>query len=194
MSLNYKDIISDIPIYYINLNRAIDRKTKLEELFLQHEVINYQRIEAIDGNDLDIEYYKENYILPEKISKYEIACTLSHIKAIQTAYDNNLEVVLIIEDDCNFDYLKYKTQTLNELINCDDVDNWETIQLAMTNTRKSFNSIIKELENKHLYKYTDNGATAYMINRKGMEKIININNTNNEMFVSENFIFARLNN
>ena len=56
---------------------------------------NLTRIEAVDGNTLADNDY---------LSKYEIACVLSHVKAIQTAYDNGLDEVLILEDDIYIDY------------------------------------------------------------------------------------------
>src|SRR6187431_820668 len=67
--------IKPIPytFYWINLDKAKDRKIKMLEMFKQHNIKN-RRIEAILGG-------------PNKIDK-EIACTSSHIKAIQTFYES----------------------------------------------------------------------------------------------------------
>jgi GR25 family glycosyltransferase involved in LPS biosynthesis len=187
--MNAKELIGDAPIYYINLNRAEGRKNKLEKLFQINDITNFKRIEAIDGNDLDLNYYEQNYILPKrKLNIYEIACTFSHLKAIKTAFDDNVEYALIIEDDCNFDYIKYKTLPLQKLINY--APDWECIQLSMINSKKNF-EIVSNSSNI-LVKLDDAGATAYLINRRGMEKVLSRMN-NKELFVSEIFIFNYLN-
>ena len=75
MSIDYhiKKIIGDIPILYINLERSNDRKEILEKTLIEN-VLKFTRIEAIDGNEIDIESIKNQYHVNKKMNKYEIAC------------------------------------------------------------------------------------------------------------------------
>ena len=92
-----------IPILYINLDRSKDRK-KLMEKQLPLVSDNYQRVSAIDGKKIDniergvvngIKYFNEY----TELSPAVLACTMSHIKAIKTAYDKGYKNALILEDD-----------------------------------------------------------------------------------------------
>jgi GR25 family glycosyltransferase involved in LPS biosynthesis len=96
--------------YYINLEKSEDRRNSIKVNF--PEAI---RIEAYDGFKLG--KYKD-FILPKKTvsTSTELACTLSHLKAIKYAYSNNLEEVLIIEDDLLNPYESKWSKTLEEII------------------------------------------------------------------------------
>ena len=137
MSIDYhiKKIIGDIPILYINLERSNDRKEILEKTLIEN-VLNFTRIEAIDGNEIDIESIKNQYHVNKKMNKYEIACALSHYKALEEIKSKKYEVALVLEDDCNFEYIKYKTLPISELVKIKD--DWETIQIAGTYSKKRF--------------------------------------------------------
>ena len=97
-------------IYYINLNRSLNRKKYMEETYN-----NINRIEAYDGNDLN--QYKD-IVLPTKTNSsiYELACSFSHIKAIISAYNNNEDEVLIMEDDTRNDYKSKWVKSIEEII------------------------------------------------------------------------------
>jgi glycosyl transferase family 25 len=76
--------ISDIKhAYYINLDSRPDRKTHVEE---QLSIIGIQaeRFKAI------------------KLPNGAIGCSMSHLKLLETAKDNNLPHILIVEDDIKF--------------------------------------------------------------------------------------------
>ena len=160
-------IIGDIPIIFINLERSKDRREKLEEL-LNKNNLNFTRVEAIDGNEIDIEFIKSQYHVNPKMNKYEIACALSHYKALEDVKSKKYEFALILEDDCNFEYIKYKTLPLSELVKIKD--DWETIQIAGTYSKKNFFEISNLTE--ELMETKDSGAIAYLINKKGVNKIL----------------------
>lgn len=196
--LKYYDIkkfekisINPIPykIYWINLERSKTRKERMINQFKKFNIDTAFRINAINGNQLKKKskmYFhnnkNSNYYISNKLNKkhssYEIACTLSHFKCILEAYHNNDELCLIMEDDISFDYMSKWKYTLKKLIN-KFPKNWEIINLSMTNheiikkvlktsNKKSFHS--KNLFiNWNLFHY---GAVCYMINRKGIKKII----------------------
>lgn len=178
------DIFEDIYIYWINLERCTDRKEKMRKQLNEFKINNQLCITAIDGNELDLSKFENKY----NINKYEMACAMSHLKAIQTAYDNNLDYVIIMEDDCSFEYLKYQKISIKNLFlmkpDCD------ILQLAICCRQDHNENILKKKE--LLIKGHRDCATAYMINRNGMKKIIDnidINNINlSEKIIYDNAI------
>ena len=165
--MSIKKIINDIPIFYINLARSNDRKEILEKTLNEND-LKFTRIEAIDGNEIDIESLRSQYHVNPKMNKYEIACALSHYKAIEEVKTKKYEVALILEDDCNFEYMQYKTLPLSELVKIKD--DWETIQIAGTYSKKKFFEMISLQE--ELLESNESGAIAYLINQKGVDKIL----------------------
>lgn len=187
MDNNIKNIISDIPIYWINLDRSIERRERLEKIFTENSLIN-KRIEAIDGKNINIQEIKEKYKISriyKKQIRSAIGCSLSHIKAINEAYNDNLENVIIIEDDCNFEYLKHKIIPLKDLMKIKN--DWEIIQLSIISGNKI---------NQKISKYTDDlvkipcwGTCAYLINKKGMKNVLENFEKYKEMQVSDLLIY-----
>ena len=106
--------------YMINLNRSYDRRNTMNRLYT-----NIKRIEAYDGNLLDtyddIVIQRDPHIWIKKGSnpktiKYEIGASLSHIKAIKTAYENGDEEAFIVEDDIHNTYQHKWEYSLREII------------------------------------------------------------------------------
>ena len=118
--------INDFPTLYINLDHD---KNRNEMMIKKLSALNfkYKRIRGINGKKLvDIDYRNEIAALfkvePEKMGvnfwtnrsnfktmcKYQdvilgkVGCFLSHILALKTALDMELEKVLILEDDVDF--------------------------------------------------------------------------------------------
>lgn len=136
-----------------------------------------------------------------KLSNSEIGCVLSHIKAIKTAFDMNKEYALICEDDVYFDILKIIGPLKNivqkmpedfEIIQLAiGGDSWEEDH-SYLNFFRNFSDFLKNkflnsddpknlinFDSDHLNNSIkiddyDNyfGAMFYLINRKGMKKII----------------------
>ena len=83
-------------IFYINLDKRIDRKSEIETELLNYNLLeNSERISAI--------YTPGQGIL---------GCTISHLKAIQLAKERNYENVLILEDDFQFIISKSEFENL----------------------------------------------------------------------------------
>lgn len=179
-------IIGDIPIYYINLDKSKDRLENIVNQFGKYDIKNTNRVSAIDGSSNEIDTLKKKYRIIDshkrKRSNKEIACTLSHIKAINQAYIDGCDIALIMEDDCCFDYLKFQNQTLHELV--DKYRNYEIYQLAYIATINGISNILKRKIIIHPG-YLDS-ACAYIIKRSAMIKIINCKN----IHVSEITIFG----
>lgn len=75
-------------IYYINLKKRTDRNEKMIKKlkYFRQFKIGYERIDAIDGNDININKLIFRGILSSncKLRRGEIGCSLSHIKAWKT--------------------------------------------------------------------------------------------------------------
>jgi GR25 family glycosyltransferase involved in LPS biosynthesis len=147
--------------FYINMDRSKDRKKRMENLFHEYGITNYNRVEAVDGNAIDH--------LEPRLSKYEEATTLSHLKAVQDFYESGLDSAIICEDDLSLEWIDLWKKSLNEIIQQAPID-FEILQLAYTLYPHNFHHI-KQDYNPFLL-VTFNGAMAYYITRKGAEKIL----------------------
>jgi len=166
----------DIPLFYINLDRSPDRKKFMEDQFKKYNVSSHTRVDAIDSKLLEFKSVsgKNVFISPCKITcinnynnmtNSEIACTLSHLKAIFTAYNMNYENVIICEDDANFSLSKLWDYKLSDL--CNKVPNdWEIIHIS-SSFKKNYKEIFSVYNSN-----VDWSASAYIINRKGMKNIL----------------------
>ncbi len=159
ISINYNK-------YYINLDRSISRKLNMEKNYK-----NIFRVVAFDGNMLK---NYDNIKLPYNTcsNKYEIACSLSHIKAIMYAYNNLDKGALIFEDDICCDYIKYWNDNIDNIINGSPSDT-ECLMLFCINNNEILNMInMREYYTK--WNSQKWGTGCYYINRNGMKKIINM--------------------
>jgi len=88
-------------LYVINLERAQTRLERMQTIFAAHN-LSFTRIKAIDGAQLDEETYKEinavNLWL-EALTHGEVACFLSHKKALETLIADKVPYGVIFEDD-----------------------------------------------------------------------------------------------
>jgi len=197
-SLN--NIFGDIPIYWINLHDSTNRYNNMIKEF--DDFNNHFRIEAVDGrtpekfkNDYDIQYTtKINF------TTSIVAVVCSHIKAIKQGYDNNHEMICVVEDDAHFELAKYFPLTIKDILAQAD-KTWDAIQLyhvPLTGlTDYKSNKKIQLIERNKNY-----SGTCYLINRKGMEKILNecVETDGNKKFVLKNnlidpesFILSKIN-
>lgn len=152
------------PIYYINLDRSFGRYQHMNSMIKKYSIDNITRISAVDGNNINVSYEVKDYSC---YTMSELACTLSHIKAIKTSYDNGDEAAVILEDDCGFGLLSVNKVKLIEIAN-NAPNDWEYINLCPLNPKLNLYSN-EYVSNTECYGY---GTSAYLINRKGMEKIL----------------------
>ena len=182
--INYNNYI-DIPVYCINLDSSVIRKTRMLDQFNKYN-IDYKFVDAIDGNNIDnfkegyIQgiYYKnkgiftESYINGTNGSQNKLlACYLSHIKAIKEAYDDNLDFAIIMEDDISFKYISKWRYKISEILKIAPL-NWTVLKLHTSNLiglnilKTSFTQWVKWSRNFM-------SAGFYILNRKGMENVMN---------------------
>jgi GR25 family glycosyltransferase involved in LPS biosynthesis len=150
----------NIPMYYINMKKSKDR-----DIFIQEQAkilgVTLTRIDAIDGRKVPDD---SEYIYSDRISKSELGCTLSHLRAIKTAYENGNEAALIMEDDINILLSCMWNDDLYTI--CEQAHGWNTINMA---------PIVKD--NTVKFKPFDGknpawGCGAYLITREGMKNIL----------------------
>jgi GR25 family glycosyltransferase involved in LPS biosynthesis len=147
--------------FYINLERSTDRKQHMHQLFKTYGIHDYQRVEAIDGNTIQH--------TDPRLSRYEEATTMSHLKAIEEFYKSDLESAIICEDDISLEWIDLWKKSLNQIINNAPKD-CEILQLAYTLYPHNFQHIKQDYNPFLLVTY--NGAMAYYITRAAAEKIL----------------------
>lgn len=169
----------DIPVYYINLSQSIDRENHMLEQINKYNISNTFRVEAVNGSqDKSINYFND-FI---NLSSSEIGCTLSHLRAIKTAYDRNEQYALIVEDDVSFLLSKLWPKPLSQFIP-DAPINWNILRL-LTNIDYSQYS-----EPYISYGQICAFTTAYIINREGMRNILDVTYLNDTFILSRNIVF-----
>lgn len=97
-------------IYWINLDRAVDRKNYMDNLLGDSifKIIPNIRISAVDGKMSD-EMYKKiiKYNKQPEVTDSEYGCLLSHLNAISTFSKSNYNNAIIFEDDISLDFKPY---------------------------------------------------------------------------------------
>lgn len=171
-----------LPIYYINMDKHTDRREYMEKQLSQISS-NFHRIRGFNGyaiqntqNDtVDCVTFHNHYVT---LSKPEIGCTISHLMAIQTAYENKDELAVICEDDLLLEMCVLSTTPLEQMIS-EAPSNWDILQLMVghNHLRKIYKNLSKD---KLIYikrKYPNDifwSTACYVINRRGMCKILDI--------------------
>lgn len=184
------NILKDVPIFWINLERS-ERRRNIMQTRLDKYNLNHKRIEAVDGNEIDFEEYKKKFNIG-RLNKYELACTLSHMKVIKHCYNQDLEYALILEDDTNFDYFPYKTDTILELLKELKTIGGECLQLANIINRKLFSKC--DFKNNKYINSSVAGAQSYLLTKQGMKKIIDNFENNRKIEVAEPMIYNNVKN
>lgn len=165
------------PIYYINLDKDIIRREQTE-MQLQNISNNFYRIKGVNGKNIKNKFkdtidgisFKNEY---NGSSLAELGCILSHIKAINTAYKNGDKISLIVEDDIKIDLYKF-SESLETIVSKAPND-WEVLQLFSGNLKLLKDPVITIKKVNFIKFHTDSwSCAAYLISKKGMEKILNI--------------------
>lgn len=151
-------------IYWINLDSDTQRCEYMEKQFKYWEIDNHTRISGYDAREDDVSEHLKGRI-PDNVSQNELGCCMSHLKAIRHFYDNtDDEYCLILEDDVNFDIVKYWNFTWIDFFSLIPYD-WDCVQLTTICT----GNIHVKL---HLKFINDFSAAIYLINRHHASKIL----------------------
>lgn len=168
----------DYYFYWINLDKDSNRRQYMEKIFSEYNIRNI-RIPAILG-------------APLKIDK-ELACTQSHLKAIQTFLSSTEEIGIICEDDLSFDYKPYWKNNIDDVINNAPKD-WGIIQLGiiLTKLHDDFNKYESKYVPHQIKKYYS--TICYVINRASAEKFLNVKLTTDKKinYVADHFLYSHV--
>ena len=180
---NYGLQQNKINLYYINMKKSIERKQRFLDRMNKFNNYNIIRVNAITPNTLSNYNIQPSLICSYTMKSTEYGCTLSHLNAIEMSYSNNDLYSLISEDDLiikkniNWDYL------ISQLPNDWDIIQLYTIPLPDINYF-SKKSIIK---NNWLIKTKNSSPSTvlYLINKKGMQKVLTKYKSNNNIILSK---------
>jgi GR25 family glycosyltransferase involved in LPS biosynthesis len=162
-------------IYYINLKNRISRNEKMVKLLEENFNIEYERIEAINGNDLNISNLIEENVVGNNhynLRRGVIGCSLSHISSWKKFLNSSYEYGIFFEDDIDINK-KYFNDVFDKVINFipNIIFDWCYL---------SFNSLgnLKAYEGCEIndYLYIPNelsyGCQAYILSKTGVSKLI----------------------
>lgn len=185
--------LSDIPIYYLNLDRSTIRNKWMLSQFKKYHINNYLRISAVDGNSLTNltqgnyrDLFNYQIVNPGDFVTFNsgvLGCCLTHLYAILQAYLNHDSYVIIMEDDCNLCLIPFWKQSLGKLIQ-NAPANWKLIQLITS----SEDCLSEDLVSDKYYSGTIcKCAAAYLINREGMKYLLDLlYNSQSNTFILKN--------
>ena len=157
--------LNNLPhLYWLNLDSDTHRREYMEGQFEYWQIENHTRISGYDGRDDDVSSHLRGRI-PDNVSQNELGCCLSHLKAIKHFYENTQdEYCLILEDDVNFDIVKFWNFTWIDFFSLLPYD-WDCVQLTTICT----GDIHVRL---HLKFINDFSAAIYLITRHHAAKMM----------------------
>ena len=179
----------NLPIFYINLDRSLDRFELFNNQIKKYNIDPNQvtRISAVDGKTLDVATIKHKIHKDSKNDLPVISCMLSHFKAIKEAYESHHPYVVIMEDDCNFEYVPFQRYKLSDIANFLG-ETYNVIQLT-TITYNYENKKLKMSPKFIIPGYKDS-CVAYVINRIGMKNILDkLMDPNTEIHLADTTIY-----
>ena len=176
-------VFSPTPIVWINLADAKTRRTQMERQLQRRELV--ARVQGIEAEQVQqmlasgrirvpVEYIaEESGNRRRKRSSMpsfaELACTLSHILAIQHAYAAGYDKVVIAEDDVLFD--KDFDERLEHLVE-DAPEDWGALQLFTLNKETVERNMNLYFTSAVRWFPTHWSTAAYMLSRPSMHSIL----------------------
>lgn len=160
------------PVYYINLDTATTRNEFMRSQFDYYGCgHNTNRVQAVDGRGSDaiVDLDGKAVVNRLRLSNRELACTLSHIRAIATAYRAGHAHAIILEDDAYFRHARlWKDDGVRGIVRRAP-HGWNIVNL--------YSSTILCSDPPAYAKYAIGEtecmlASSYVINRQGMRNIL----------------------
>jgi GR25 family glycosyltransferase involved in LPS biosynthesis len=151
-------------IYWINLNRSHDRRQRMEQMFKDPVFKGKKivRVSAVDGKAPNIDQVlNANFegMQPDKFTKVEYACTLSHMNTIKQFSESTYDTALIMEDDMTLEFKPYWKKSVKQIME-NAPSEWDIIQLCYITS----NTIPNKIYTKNPGNIYSTGA--YLINKK----------------------------
>ena len=126
------DLLPDLVCYVINLDRSPDRMETARQQ-LDRTGLAWERVSAIDGKtlgpppwpDVDHRAYRAN--MGRELSPNEVACNLSHIRALKQFLASDKQFCVMLEDDFALSPEEF-TGVLAALVR--ERQHWDVVRLA----------------------------------------------------------------
>jgi hypothetical protein len=144
--------LKDLPIYYINLKERVDRNNYFLKQVDEYAIKEFYRIDAISKQNVLAEKYN--------MKKQDIACSTSHMIALQKFIEGEKDFAIICEDDIDLSNLtKINFSFVEQFGHLKD--SFFCLQTSIaTRTEIEINFKI------HPRSFWDFGTMSYIINRK----------------------------
>jgi GR25 family glycosyltransferase involved in LPS biosynthesis len=170
----------NIPIFCINLERATERKQKIEDLWIKNLGFDITFWKAWDRRDVDNGkfYFPYDSKLTQKtikrqLSSGEIACSTSHCMVYEHAIKNNLDYCIVMEDDI-LPSRHTNVNMVNELLlKHKEIPECNIILLHEIYEKINQTPFLKETENFKILSKWPFGNQITLFTKKGLELMFN---------------------
>jgi len=153
------------PIYYINLDHRMDRKDHMDTINKKYK-LNAIRISSVYGKDVSNHLYGN---IPKNLRLNEIACSISHLRAIKYWLENSdSDTAIICEDDISWDTYNKWSFEWNEFTEKLPYY-WDIVQLSIIYHPRQL--IIVNLHPRTTYDYS---TACYLIKRSYAKKLLSL--------------------
>lgn len=143
-------------VYYLNMDKDYERKNNILTQFNKFNITNYKRISGLQIEEVPQKHYWRNFNLKNLTEKYikgQLGCRNTHWRAVEDAYLNGYQRVLIFEDDIIFN--QDPNLVLQQNINL--LNKWDMLYYSGVEEHHFGGQIVL--------------AHAYALNRKLIEEI-----------------------
>lgn len=167
-------LFDEIPIHVINLARRTDRRTQMIKKLQMQKITNYQFVEAVPGETLNIDEMESQGQINfshRRLRPNEYGCYLSHIKCYEKILSGTQEFQLILEDDAYF--VKDLKEKLNAILNQVKNIEWDIFYLGINCYWEECKQGTYVTENIYFPNEYIWGTHAYLIKKDFLERKFN---------------------
>lgn len=204
----------DVPVYWINLQSAVTRRAHMQTSLaaVPHAtrvpavstravrrmlkrgalvVDNAHVVDTLVQSEPHVRHSRRQVIFPE------IACTMSHLRVMEHAVQDNVGVALVLEDDMDLVSLSSRLAAPISHLAQRAPLNWDILQLHMLNVRRYEEELCGEKQDFTPWR-TDHWSTgAYLVTNAGMRTLLNATRRSGGWtlpapVVADHFLFSRV--
>ena len=178
-------------IVWINLASSKNRFDQMNTL-LNSLTIPHTRIEAVNGKDAN--FLTKCASLNTKMTPLEIACSLSHVKAINSLKNLSGQFFMVCEDDISLENLRYFDITLFDIIKnapyFDILMIYHSFPSELPNEYTDWNLHAQKSKNQNEIA----GAVAYIIRKSCLQSFPNfdINSIPSDFNLADRYIYKKV--
>ncbi len=113
-------------VFYLNLDKDIDRNESMIQQFKKYNISNYERVSGIVFDEISDKIHWRNFNTDRLTRKYILGgmgCRSAHHRAMEIAIERNYQRIIVFEDDAIM--LDDPNKILN--MNQDILSNWDML-------------------------------------------------------------------